>query len=152
MIETLTAAMERASQVDSGSLPSGVTMPIPVTTTRRLPLSVASLIPSHPEPTVDEKHRARDEAGVLGGQEPYRSRHVLGVAEASQGRVLEHRLRRVVRQDRAVTDGPYIEAKDLVLGFIVVEARDLDEATDLAHGCPIVQGGGSIEIRPVIQL
>ena len=59
---------------------------------------------------------------------------------------------RVVRQDRAITDGPYIEVKDLVLGFIVVEARDLDEATELAHGCPIVQGGGSIEIRPVIQL
>jgi len=59
---------------------------------------------------------------------------------------------RVVRQDQAVTDGPYIEVKDMVLGFIVVEARDIDEAVELAHGCPIVQGGGSIEIRPVHQL
>jgi hypothetical protein len=59
---------------------------------------------------------------------------------------------RVVRQEHAVTDGPYIEVKDMVLGFIVVEARDIDEAVELAHGCPIVQGGGSIEIRPVYQL
>ena len=51
-----------------------------------------------------------------------------------------------------VTDGPYVEAKDMVLGFIVVEARDIDEAVELAHGCPIVQGGGSIEVRPVHQL
>jgi hypothetical protein len=59
---------------------------------------------------------------------------------------------RVVRKDRVVTDGPYIEVNDLVIGFIVVEARDMDEAIELAHGCPIVQGGGSIEIRPVMQL
>jgi len=59
---------------------------------------------------------------------------------------------RVVREDRTVTDGPYIEVKDLILGFIIVDARDLAQATELAHGCPIVQGGGSIEIRPVIQL
>jgi hypothetical protein len=54
----------------------------------------------------------------------------------------------VVRKDRVVTDGPYIEAKDMVLGFIVVEARDLAQAIELAHGCPILDSG-SIEIRPV---
>lgn len=59
---------------------------------------------------------------------------------------------RVVRGERVVTDGPYVEAKDMVLGFIIVEARDLEQATELAHGCPIVQGGGSIEIRPVVHL
>jgi hypothetical protein len=59
---------------------------------------------------------------------------------------------RVVKAERMVTDGPYVEAKDLVLGFIVIEAADIDQAVELAHGCPIVQGGGSIEIRPVVQL
>ena len=49
---------------------------------------------------------------------------------------------------RAVTDGPYAEAKDLLLGFIVIHARDLDEAVEIAHGCPIVAGGGSVEVRP----
>ena len=49
---------------------------------------------------------------------------------------------------RLVTDGPYAEAKDLLLGFIVIHARDLDEAVEIAHGCPIVAGGGSVEVRP----
>ena len=57
---------------------------------------------------------------------------------------------KVVRRD--VTDGPYVEAKDLVLGFIVVEARDIDHAAELARRCPIALGGGSVEIRPVMPL
>jgi hypothetical protein len=48
-----------------------------------------------------------------------------------------------------ITDGPFAEAKDLVLGFMVIEARDLEQAVELAKGCPMAQGGGSVEIRPV---
>jgi hypothetical protein len=48
-----------------------------------------------------------------------------------------------------VTDGPFAEAKDIVLGFIVIQARDLTQAAELARGCPIVAGGGSVEVRPV---
>jgi hypothetical protein len=58
----------------------------------------------------------------------------------------------VVRgKDGVVSDGPYAEAKDMVLGFIVVEARDLAQAVELSRSCPIVLGGGAIEIRPVGQ-
>jgi len=57
---------------------------------------------------------------------------------------------RVVRGPaREVTDGPYVEAKDMVLGFLVVEAVDLAQAAELAAGCPLVAGGGSVEVRPV---
>jgi hypothetical protein len=60
---------------------------------------------------------------------------------------------KVVRgKKRVVTDGPYAEAKDLLLGFMVIEARDLADAVELAAGCPIVEGGGSVEIRPVGKL
>ena len=55
-------------------------------------------------------------------------------------------------RDKLVTDGPYMEAKDLVLGFFVVQARDLDEATQLSKGCPMLDGDGSVEIRPVGRL
>jgi len=48
-----------------------------------------------------------------------------------------------------ITDGPFAESKDLVLGFLVVEARDLEHAAELAKGCPIARGGGSVEVRPV---
>jgi hypothetical protein len=50
---------------------------------------------------------------------------------------------------KSVTDGPYIEVKDFVAGFIIVEARDLDEAVTLASGCPILEGDGSVEVRAV---
>ncbi len=57
---------------------------------------------------------------------------------------------KVVRgKKKVVTDGPYVEAKDLVLGFIVVEARDMAHAVELSAGCPMLDGGGSVEIRPV---
>jgi hypothetical protein len=57
---------------------------------------------------------------------------------------------KVVRgKKRVVTDGPYAEAKDLLLGFIIIEARDLDHAVELSTGCPMLEGSGSVEIRPV---
>ena len=59
---------------------------------------------------------------------------------------------KVVRKARMVTDGPFTEAKDLVLGFIVIEARDLEQAVELSTACPIVEGGGSVEIRPVMKM
>ena len=48
-----------------------------------------------------------------------------------------------------VTDGPFVEAKDIVLGFLVIEARDLAQAIELSRGCPMLAGNGSVEVRPV---
>jgi len=65
----------------------------------------------------------------------------------SYGRPLETS-GKVVRRE-SVTDGPFAETKDIVLGFIVVEAKDLGEAARIAQGCPFIAGEGSVEIRPV---
>jgi len=57
---------------------------------------------------------------------------------------------KVVRgPSQVISDGPYVEAKDIVLGFMIVEARDLTHATQIARGCPIAAGGGSVEVRPI---
>jgi len=50
-----------------------------------------------------------------------------------------------------ISDGPYAETKDMVLGFIVIEARDMAQAIELARTCPMVTGGAAVEIRPVGQ-
>jgi hypothetical protein len=50
---------------------------------------------------------------------------------------------------RQVMDGPFAETKEALGGFYLVEAKDLDEALDLAAQCPGAQFG-SIEVRPVI--
>ena len=50
---------------------------------------------------------------------------------------------------KSITDGPYAEAKDLVGGFMIVSAKDIAEATELAKGCPIFEHDGTVEVRPV---
>ena len=47
------------------------------------------------------------------------------------------------------TDGPFAETKEALGGFYLVEAKDLDEALQLAAACPGAKWG-SIEVRPVI--
>lgn len=68
------------------------------------------------------------------------------------GQPLERSGKVVRGRQKAVTDGPYVETKELVLGFIIIEARDLAEAVELSTRCPIVESGGCVEIRPVMTL
>ena len=56
---------------------------------------------------------------------------------------------RVVDGHPVVTDGPFIEAKEALGGFYLVEARDLDEALELAASCPGARWG-AVEVRPVM--
>jgi len=50
---------------------------------------------------------------------------------------------------KQVTDGPHPEAKDVIGGFSIITAKDLDQATELAKGCPILDLGGRVEVRPI---
>jgi hypothetical protein len=65
------------------------------------------------------------------------------------GHPLEGTGKVVTGTEKIVKDGPYAEAKDVVGGFIVVEAQDLAQAVELSKGCPILEVGGSVEVRPV---
>lgn len=56
---------------------------------------------------------------------------------------------RVVSDQGQFTDGPYAEAKDLVGGYLIVSADDIDEVTEMAGNCPIYAMGGTTEIRPI---
>ena len=51
----------------------------------------------------------------------------------------------------SVTDGPFAETKEQVGGFILIEAKDLDEAIQLAAKIPVVRFG-AVEVRPVKEL
>ena len=51
--------------------------------------------------------------------------------------------------ERLLTDGPFIETKEHLLGFYLVEAPDLDTAIDWAARMPHV-GRGAVEVRPVM--
>lgn len=53
--------------------------------------------------------------------------------------------------NKIVTDGPYIESKEGVSRYYFLIANSLEEATDIAKGCPSLNIGGTVEIREVIQ-
>lgn len=56
---------------------------------------------------------------------------------------------KVVRPDNVVTDGPYMEIKEFVGGYSIVKAASIDEAVEIAKGCPIYSIGGNVEVREV---
>jgi hypothetical protein len=53
---------------------------------------------------------------------------------------------------KAVTDGPYVEVKDSIQGYMLIEAKDMDQAPQLATGCPILDSDGTVEIRPFVAM
>jgi hypothetical protein len=70
----------------------------------------------------------------------------------NQGHPLE-RAGKVVRGSaKSIIDGPFVEAKDVIGGYSLIEAKDLDEAIELSKGCPILEVEGAVEVRPVMQL
>jgi hypothetical protein len=73
---------------------------------------------------------------------------------AAQGKFKSHGARlevagKVLKPGGVVTDGPFVEIRERLGGFIVITADSLEEATTLAHGCPALDVDGSVEIRPI---
>jgi hypothetical protein len=68
------------------------------------------------------------------------------------GNPLEPSGKVVKGKQKTITDGPYAEAKDLVGGYTMVEAKDLTHAAELSKGCPIFDAGGFVEVRPIRQI
>jgi hypothetical protein len=50
-----------------------------------------------------------------------------------------------------VTDGPFAETKEQLLGFVLIEAKDHDDAVEVASKIPLARLG-SIEVRPIMDL
>ena len=68
------------------------------------------------------------------------------------GNPLERTGKVVNGKGKTITDGPYAEAKDLVGGYTTILAKDINEAAELAKGCPIFDNGGAVEVRPIMQI
>lgn len=69
-----------------------------------------------------------------------------------RGQPLERSGKIVQGSNRTVTDGPFAEAKDVVGGYTLIQAADLEAAAVVAKGCPICDSGGYVEIRPVMHM
>jgi hypothetical protein len=58
----------------------------------------------------------------------------------------------IVKPNNVVTNGPYVELKELVSGYSIVKANDLKDASEIAKGCPILKVGGTVEVRAIIAM
>ena len=59
---------------------------------------------------------------------------------------------RVKDAETLVTDGPFVETKEALGGYLFLEADDLDAAIELAARIPAARMGGAIEVRPLAGL
>ena len=106
----------------------------------------------------------RDEPGMFDDYSPEDMQrmveryHAWGQKLASEGRmVLGHKLRddagKVLRNGGdgpGVTDGPYAETKEIIGGFWIIQADDLEHAVDVLAACPHLEHDrGSLEIREI---
>ncbi len=67
------------------------------------------------------------------------------------GQSLEHDGRVVRGEDRQITDGPYAEAKESVAGYFMLRVSGIEEATEIAKGCPGLPYGATVEIRKLME-
>jgi len=58
---------------------------------------------------------------------------------------------KTVRPGNDVTDGPYTEIKEFIVGYIIVRAETIDEAVEMAQENTIFKLGGNVEVREVIK-
>ena len=68
-----------------------------------------------------------------------------GQALGPEGRTVSGRL------GRGASDGPFVESKEAIGGYLLVEADSLEEAVAIAKSCPTVEHGITIEVRPVLE-
>ena len=94
-----------------------------------------------PEQIQDEVKRWQDWMGGIAAQGKLKSP---GEALGFVGKTMH--------ADGTVTDGPYAEIKEIVGGFIICSAHDIEEAIGLAKGCPALENGGKVEVRDVMVL
>jgi hypothetical protein len=57
---------------------------------------------------------------------------------------------RTIHKGGLVTDGPFLESKEVIAGFFVVEVADLDAAVAIGRLLPIMDG--AVEVRPLLAM
>jgi hypothetical protein len=50
---------------------------------------------------------------------------------------------------KTVTDAPFGVAKEIIGGCTIVQAKDINEAVEIAKGCPILESNANVEVRPI---
>ncbi len=66
---------------------------------------------------------------------------------------LDHTGRTVSGTQKIISDGPFMEGKEMVGGYLICKAATYDEATEISKGCPILEyDDGVVEVREIHEL
>lgn len=66
------------------------------------------------------------------------------------GEGLEEKSVQISGKDSIVKDGTFLESKEMIGGFYLIQAEDFNAAIEIAKGCPCHLWGGTTEIRPIM--
>ncbi len=58
----------------------------------------------------------------------------------------------VAEAGATITDGPFAEGNEIVGGYLIINASNLDGAVDISKGCPIFEHEGSVEVRELMSM
>ncbi len=59
---------------------------------------------------------------------------------------------RVIKANGVITNGPYVEIKEAIGGYVIIRAASMDEAAELSKNCPIFAMGGNVEVRTIVPM
>ena len=59
----------------------------------------------------------------------------------------------ILKSGNVITNGPYAGIREIITGYIIIRAESIDEAAEMAKGCPLVVGGsGQVEVRNIFPM
>ncbi len=105
--------------------------------------------PSRLNAMTDDEKRRLDRDSLAYDEDLVASGHMIA-AEALQSATTAVTVR-VRNGEMSVTDGPFAETKEQLGGFILIEAKDLNDAIRVAAGIPLARMG-AIEVRPIYDI
>jgi len=91
-----------------------------------------------PEQLQTNTKKWQDWIGGIAAQEKFVSTNRLGFSG------------KTIKPNNVIIDGPYTELKEIVGGYMIVKAENLDDAIQMAKGCPTIDIGGHVEVRDIM--
>jgi len=76
---------------------------------------------------------------------------MMGDGKYSSGQPLLPTGKHIVNKETVLTDGPFLEPKEIIGGYIIINAMDVDEAVEIAKTCPLIQHC-EIYVRPLMNV
>jgi hypothetical protein len=94
------------------------------------------------KPTQEQIEANEKQWGDWMGGIAAKGKFVGGLRPGSEGKT--------VKSGNVITDGPYAEVKEILVGTAIVKADSIDGAVEFAKGCPVLMSGGNVEVRDLI--